>query len=101
VLRCGTSVKETAGYDSLIKFHRSDEIERISVETKSGGYESHGGADWGLMAALYEEMRCPHPDQMRSSLQASIQSHLMGFAAEESRKLGLVIPVQYMRQQPI
>ncbi|HDY81326.1 MAG TPA: hypothetical protein ENH48_00010 [Halieaceae bacterium] len=45
----------------------------------------------GLVLALYEEMTRSDPSQMRTSISSSVQSHAMGFAAEESRLTGKVV----------
>lgn len=59
----------------------------IGIE-KDGGYTGHGGGDAALIDALYDEMRVPNPDEMTSSLKASIESHRIAFAAEASRRKG-------------
>jgi predicted dehydrogenase len=45
----------------------------------------HGDGDRGLMEALYKEMNHPDPTGMTTSLDASVHSHLIAFAAERSR----------------
>lgn len=57
----------------------------------STDFASHGGGDEGLMAALHEEMMKENPDEMTSSLRASVESHRIAFAAEESRLTGLTV----------
>lgn len=58
-----------------------------------GGY-AHGGGDSGLVNALYDMLT--EKSKARTSLEDSIESHLMGFAAEESRlKGGEVIKIKH------
>ena len=57
--------------------------ERIDLEV-SGGHEGHGGGDMGLAAAFVDLME--KGGESRTSVAASLESHLIAFAAEESRK---------------
>jgi hypothetical protein len=61
------------------------------VETPAVGYAGHGGGDFGLMSTLHADLTCPDPAGMRTSLEVSLQSHLMAFAAEESRRSGRTV----------
>jgi len=86
VLRGGAAVKATTGADIIL---RTDEgIRNICLEKLEGGYSGHGGGDIGLIQALYQEMR--GDTEMTSSLAVSVESHVIGFAAEEARKTGTV-----------
>ena len=62
-----------------------------NVAAQVGGYASHGGADAGIMQALHGEMSKDSADDMTSTISDSVQSHIMGFAAEESRVSGKTI----------
>lgn len=57
---------------------------------KSSG---HGGGDWSLMTDWVKAVREQDPDVLTSTIDASIESHIMGFQAEVSRKKGAVMPV--------
>jgi len=92
VLRGGTAIKESTGYDFIVQPH-GGKPEQISVEIPKGGYAGHGGGDSGFVDALYEEMHCDSPDDMTSSISVSVESHIIGFAAEESRLGGQTIAV--------
>ena len=60
--------------------------ERIyTKELIEGGY-GHGGGDAGIIKGLYELLT--GTAEGGTTLEASIESHLMGFAAEESRLAG-------------
>ena len=62
----------------------------IDFETVEGGYDGHFGGDQGIMNALYDEMTVVE-DAMLTSLEVSVESHRMAFAAEESRLSGQVV----------
>lgn len=53
----------------------------------------HGGGDFRLMADFVMAVHTNDPNMLTSTLEASIESHLMGFAAERSREEGTVVPV--------
>ena len=46
----------------------------------------HGGGDYGLVRDFIEAVVLNDPTRLSSSIDASIESHVMGFAAERSRK---------------
>ena len=60
--------------------------EVIHMETLIEAGHAHGGGDVKLVETLYEILEGRAPD--RTSLESSIESHLMGIAAEESRLRG-------------
>lgn len=62
------------------------EEERISVSDLIEGGYGHGGGDSRLVEALYGMLM--GENNMGTTLAASIESHLMGFAAEKSRLEG-------------
>ncbi len=43
------------------------------------------------MSTLHADLTCPDAATMRTSLEVSLQSHLMAFAAEESRRTGRTV----------
>ena len=90
VLRGGEAIKRDTGADIIVQPH-GGKAERINVEFPEGGYAGHGGGDAGFVSALYDEMRCASPDDMTSSISVSVESHYIGFAAEESRRTGRTI----------
>ena len=72
--------------------HAMRNDERIVIDvTASPLLDAHGGGDDGLMADAVERLRArrdrlPGADEVaRTSLAASIDSHIMAFAAEQSR----------------
>ena len=46
----------------------------------------HGGGDYALVRDFIEAVALQDPNKLSSSIDASIESHVMGFAAEKSRK---------------
>lgn len=52
------------------------------------GYQNvgHGGGDWGLVRDFIVAVDAQDPSLLSSTIDASVESHLMGFKAEESRK---------------
>ena len=55
--------------------------------------DGHGGGDWKLAADFVRAVDAEDASLLTSTVQASVESHLMGFAAERSRKAGEVVKV--------
>ena len=64
--------------------------EDTDVLAKSG----HGGGDWSLMRDFVQAVVNKDPKYLTSTIDQSIESHIMGFAAEQSRLSGKIIPVK-------
>ena len=73
---------ESANLIELKRFHGKHETYNMQSLVE-GGY-GHGGGDIGLVHTLYEMLE--GKAAYITSLEASIESHLMGIYAEESRK---------------
>lgn len=56
--------------------------------------DGHGGGDWNLMADWVRAVAEKDASILSSSIDASVESHLMAFAAEESRKTNTIVSVQ-------
>ena len=95
VLIGGGHLQEQTRDDILVRTHLGQET-RYRVPTEVGGYAGHGGGDPGLVLALDHELRKP-AREMRSGLHASVESHMMGFAAEEARLTGRVVDLAEFR----
>ena len=54
----------------------------------------HGGGDFGLVRDFVEAVAAQDPTKLSSSIRDSIESHLMGFAAEKSRKSNKKVDVK-------
>lgn len=71
----------------------SGKVERISFEDK-GGHVGHGGGDMGLLKDFLNLVREDGKSQGLTSANQSIQSHLMAFAAEQSRIEGNIVDLK-------
>ena len=60
-------------------------------EYKNSG---HGGGDWMLVRDFVQAVAQRNPALLTSTIDDSIESHVMGFMAEESRKKGKVMEVK-------
>lgn len=73
--------------------HFNGKVERISFEDM-GGHVGHGGGDFGLVKDFLRLVRADGKSQGLTSADQSVQSHLMAFAAEQSRVDGHTIQLQ-------
>lgn len=92
-LKGGHFLRHSLGLDADLLFtnHKTGLSEQICIDMMDGGYDGHGGGDYGLVSCLYDEMTKENPAAVESSISRSVQSHLMGFAAEESRLTGCTV----------
>jgi hypothetical protein len=65
-----------------------------AVEVK--GYEDHGhgGGDWLLVKDFVNAVSQQDPTILTSTIDNSIESHIMGFMAEKSRKAGKIMKIK-------
>lgn len=56
--------------------------------------DGHGGGDWRLVADWIQAVSQQNPALLSSTIDASIESHVMGFAAEKSRKEKVTVAVK-------
>jgi hypothetical protein len=54
----------------------------------------HGGGDWFLMRDFVTAVANKDPKYLTSTIDQSIESHIMGFAAERGRISGQIVPVK-------
>lgn len=88
-LRGGDFVRQSCGYDISVRFHKDESKEHTyTIHEQEGGYDGHMGGDAGIMNQLYDEMLKPSKEDMVTSLDISVESHVMAFAAERSRLNG-------------
>jgi hypothetical protein len=92
VLKGGETYRKHFGAH-LVFFPHEGEPVRYTVQAEDGGYELHGGGDPGLVAALYDEMTGPAEAPLAAGLDSTVHSHLIGFAAEESRLSGRTVNI--------
>ncbi|MBZ0295129.1 MAG: Gfo/Idh/MocA family oxidoreductase [Anaerolineae bacterium] len=73
--------------------HLTGTSEEIPVENTASG---HGGGDMGLVSSFMHALR-GEPDDSLTSARASLESHLMAFAAEEARLNHTVVEMSDFR----
>lgn len=101
-LRAGVFYKDNGPGEITVTPHFGGETKVIPVEEPSEGYAGHGGGDWGLVDALYDDMRhVANPDEMTSSIAQSAHSHVMAFAIEHARRTGTVVDLGQFERQVI
>ncbi|AYB44696.1 Gfo/Idh/MocA family protein [Paenibacillus lautus] len=76
----------------------SGKVERISFADR-GGHVGHGGGDMGLIKDFLRLVQAGGNNQGLTSASRSVQSHLMAFAAEQSRVDGKVIGLKEFAQR--
>lgn len=84
----GTAGQITAdmGTGRIVLHRFGQEKKTIPVDTASSG---HGGGDYGILGDFLHILR--HGGESRTSAKVSLQSHLICFAAERSRKEHIVV----------
>jgi predicted dehydrogenase len=70
----------------LHRFGEAPKTVPVEMDPKTSG---HGGGDYGIMADFLRILRSG--EESRSSAEVSLQSHLICFAAERSRKEQIVV----------
>jgi hypothetical protein len=65
-------------------------LEARALEVDRYAADGHGGGDWRLMANWVEAVSKQDASLLSSELDASVESHVMAFAAERSRHRGTV-----------
>lgn len=84
-------------HEIQIHDHLTGKMEVIHPSLGPVGASGHGGGDAGLMAAFVRAVR--DPSSALTTARASLESHLMAFAAEESRVNGTVVPMDEFRRR--
>ncbi len=74
-----------------ISRHGAFEVERRRLEQSPLG---HFGGDLGLLAHVIEAVRGGGQGDARASGRTALESHLLGFAAEQARESGSVVDVR-------
>ena len=99
-LRGGEFYKDTFGADMILSDHFGGVTEKIAVESQELGYRGHGGGDIGLVKALRAIMKTESGGDSTYLIKESVESHLMAFAADQSRnQRGVPIRVGTSRSQ--
>nr|WP_294905458.1 Gfo/Idh/MocA family oxidoreductase [uncultured Lacibacter sp.] len=77
----------------MFSFTHTDFLTGKQTEWKNAT-DMHGGGDWRLVANWLEAVSKNDATLLTSTIDASIESHLMGFAAEQSRKENKVVEIK-------
>ncbi|GAH48311.1 unnamed protein product, partial [marine sediment metagenome] len=81
----------------LIEIHKFDKVEEIiKVKREMGG---HGGGDTGLMSQFIRILRGKLEKDGMTMVEASLESHIMAFAAEIAREKGIVVNLDKLRRE--
>jgi len=97
VLKGGETYRHHFGAH-LILFPHEGQPARYTVQAEDGGYELHGGGDAGLIRALYDEMTAPEGAPLQADIASTAHSHVIAFAAEESRVTGRTVDIGEYRR---
>lgn len=75
----------------LLVFGKEPEVFTMNELAHDAAGFGHGGGDYFLCKQLYDMIKCGAP--ANTTLDASVESHLMALAAEESRKTGKPVKI--------
>lgn len=77
-------------------FRTGKEVKFLPKAEDVEGYKNsgHGGGDWLLTRDFVQAVAQQKPEVLTSNIDESIESHIMGFMAEKSRKNGKVMEVK-------
>ena len=77
-------------------FRTGKEVKFLPKAEDVEGYKNswHGGGDWLLTRDFVQAVAQQKPEVLTSNIDESIESHVMGFMAEKSRKNGKVMEVK-------
>ena len=84
------------GHEIRIHHHLTGEIEDVPVIARDSS--GHGGGDYGIVRSFLNTLG-GRPDDSVTSARESLESHLLAFAAEESRLQKSVINMAEFRQR--
>jgi len=77
-------------------FRTNKPVKLVPNQEEADKYKNsgHGGGDWSLMRNFIVAVSNHDPTFLTSTIDQSIESHVMGFAAEQSRISGKIIQVK-------
>jgi len=85
-------------HDGVIEVSRHGRLGVERIETK-GGVLDHFGGDEGLLVHFTDVVARGARDEARTSGRVSLESHLLGFAAERARESGAVVDLAKFRSE--
>ncbi|MHA1105624.1 MAG: Gfo/Idh/MocA family protein [Promethearchaeota archaeon] len=83
----------------LLREHHSGSEETIFKKYLSSDSSGHGGGDYILIEEFIKAILDPNKHQPLTNARESMESHLMAFAANESRLKGTIINMKIFREQ--
>ena len=86
----------SSGNEIRIHDHLTGAVEHIPVVDRDSS--GHGGGDFGIVRSFLNTIR-GNPDDSVTTARESLESHLLAFAAEESRREKTVIDMEAFRQR--
>jgi hypothetical protein len=81
-------------YSLTIRYHRTGEEEIIPIIARDES--AHGGGDFGIVRSFVNALRGT-PDDSVTTARESLESHLLAFAAEESRLQHITVNMEQYR----
>jgi len=78
-------------HDGVIELTRHGRLGSERIDVQSPGPLGHFGGDEGLVAHFADVVARGARDEARTSGRVSLESHLLGFAAERARETGTVV----------
>ncbi|MCY3833705.1 MAG: Gfo/Idh/MocA family oxidoreductase [Chloroflexi bacterium] len=82
------------GHEIRVHHHMSGQVEDVPVIARDGS--GHGGGDYGILRSFLNSLNGA-PDESASTARESLESHLLVFAAEESRLNKTVVDMDEFR----
>lgn len=79
------------------KFHdfRTNKVYEWSLSNLNLTKSGHGGGDWGIARDFIEAVAYHDSSKLSSTIDVSMESHIMGFECEKSRKTGKKINLKH------
>ncbi|MCC9138594.1 Gfo/Idh/MocA family protein [Pontibacter silvestris] len=80
----------------ITDFRTGKELKLVPKAEDVENYKNsgHGGGDWLLVRDFVQAVSQQNPSLLTSTIDESIESHIMGFMAEESRKRNKIMDIQ-------
>ncbi len=87
---------ETDSVKITVRRFLDDSTREIDTQISNDGgiLTGHGGGDFGIIDAFVRAVAENDPSQIVTGIDETLESHLMVFAAEESRKKGIVCTIE-------
>ncbi len=79
--------------DLFISSFKTGETAHWNVKENADLTSGHGGGDYGLLAAFLQAASQHNPRLLSTTIASAMESHLIGFKAEEARAKGTIMEV--------